>query len=100
MPWNLLLLPLGLMLLTPPEALARGPWRASEGNTSGWTLMTPEERIEHQTRIRGFTTLDACAQYRDEHHHRMAARAAERGLNLREGRHDFCAHLRPTEGQR
>lgn len=100
MAWRFPLLLLCITLFTTDNALARGPWRASEGNTSGWALMTPEERIEHQTRIRGFTTLDACAQYRDEHHREMAARAASRGLSLREGRRDFCAHLRPAEEQR
>ncbi len=99
MAWRFLLLLLSINLFAADHALARGPWRASEGNTSGWALMTPEERIEHQTRIRGFTTLDACTQYRDEHHRQMAARAAERGLNLRAGHRDVCAHLRPTDGQ-
>ncbi len=73
---------------------ARGPWRASEGNTSGWQLMSPEERIEHQATIRGFETLDVCLAYQREHHQLMAARAAELGLRLPQARRDFCAHLR------
>ena len=41
-------------------ALARGPWRASETNTRGWQFMTPEERIEHQAKVRGFTSYEEC----------------------------------------
>ncbi|QID19350.1 hypothetical protein G3580_18060 [Nitrogeniibacter mangrovi] len=73
---------------------ARGPWRADEGNTVGWQLMSPEERIEHQARIRSFTDYDACHAYQLEHHRLMEARAAERGLRLPSVRRDACAHLR------
>lgn len=75
-------------------AEARGPWRSSEDNTQGWNLMSPEERIEHQARIRGFKTYEECQAYRSEHHRWMEARARERGALLRGGHRDFCAHLR------
>jgi len=76
-------------------AWARGPLRASDGNTRGWQLMSEAERIEHQAKIRGFTDYASCRAYREEHHRLMAERAAAQGLPLRGGRHDFCAHLRP-----
>jgi len=75
-------------------AFARGPWRASESNTSGWQLMSPQERIEHQARIRGFSDYEACRAYQLEHHRLMEARAQERGVQLRPGRRDVCEHLR------
>lgn len=85
-----------LALLCIHAAQARGPGRAHEGNTTGWDLMTPEERIEHQARIRGFKTYESCQAYQLEHHRLMVARATERGLNLPGNRRDFCEHLKET----
>jgi hypothetical protein len=76
-------------------ALARGPWRASETNTRGWQFMTPEERIEHQAKVRGFGTYEECRAYQVEHHRLMEARAKQRGMALPSGGQDFCAHLKP-----
>lgn len=81
----------GMFVIDP--AAARGPWRASEANTRGWQLMTPEERIEHQGRVRGFTTLEACRSYQLGHHQLMAERARQRGVALPGGGRDICAHL-------
>lgn len=75
-------------------AWARGPWRADPDNTSGWYLMTPEERVEHQAKIRGFTRFEDCRAYQFTHHRWMEARAAERGLHLPQRGRDFCAPLR------
>lgn len=74
-------------------ALARGPWRASEENTQGWRLMTPEERIEHQAKVRSFKTYEECQAYRAEHHREMEARAKPLGLSLHPGREDICEHI-------
>ncbi len=52
-----------LLLSVAVAAQARSPVRASEGNTRGWQLMTPEERIEYQARIRGFKTYEECRSY-------------------------------------
>jgi hypothetical protein len=87
------LLPVVLLALAAPAA-AGGPWRASETNTRGWQLMTPEERIEHQARIRGFRSYDECRSYQLEHHRLMEERARQRGLELPRGRRDVCEHLR------
>lgn len=86
---------LALIVVSLPSQ-ARGPWRASEGNTRGWQFMTPEERIEHQAKIRSFRTLDECERYRAEHHHLMAERAARQGGQLSSGGRDICQHLRPV----
>ena len=79
---------------------ARGPWRASEGNTSGWHLMTPEERIEHQARIRGFKNYNDCHAYQLAHHELMAARASAQGMQLPPHSRDICEHLRPQASNR
>ena len=72
---------------------ADSPWRASGSNTRGWQLMTPEERIEHQSRVRGFTDYAACEAYRTRHHDLMAERAKQRGMTLPDGGRDFCDRL-------
>ena len=81
-------------LLLSSAASARGPWRASEANTRGWELMSPEERIEHQTRIRSFTTLEECRNYQVSHHQLMEERAQQRGLALAGSGRDICDHLK------
>lgn len=87
-----------LLLCSVAAADAGGPWRASPSNTRGWQLMTPEERIEHQARVRGFTDYDACQAYRTRHHDLMAERARQGGLTLPDGGRDFCDHLKPRQG--
>jgi len=91
---NKLIAALVIGLLLSGMASARGPWRASEANTRGWELMSPEERIEHQTRIRGFTTLEECRRYQVSHHQLMEERARLRGVSLPGGGKDVCAHLK------
>lgn len=83
-------------LLAAGLAAAGGPWRASEGNTRGWQLMSPEERIEHQRRVRSFATLDECRTYQRRHHQLMEERARQQGKALPGGRQDICAHLLPA----
>ncbi len=41
--------------------------------------MNPQERKDHQERMRNMKTCDECKAYRDQHHEEMAARAKERG---------------------
>jgi hypothetical protein len=84
-------------LLMVGSVSGRGPWRASEENVRGWQLMTAEERIEHQARIRSFTTLEACRSYQESHHRSMDERARQRGLPDPSGGRDICAHLKPDQ---
>ena len=48
----------------------------------GSQLMTRQERIEHRREMRALKTDEARQAYRLEHHRKMQARAAERGLQL------------------
>lgn len=91
-------LAIGVLLAFTVEA--RGPWRASEANTRGWQLMTPEERIEHQSRIRGFATLEECRSYQLSHHQLMEERAKQHGMALSGGGRDICEHLKPGKAPR
>jgi hypothetical protein len=66
--------------------MGRGPgagWRASSGNTAGWTLMTQQERLEHQNRLRSTKTYQECTAYVSEHRAQMAQRAQAQGTTLR-----------------
>lgn len=74
-------------------AQARGPLRASEDNTRGWNFMTPEERIAHQAKIRGFKTYAECKAYQIEQHRRIDERAQASGRKSPGGGRDYCAHL-------
>lgn len=76
-------------------AWARGPWRAGEDNTAGWQLMTPQERVEHQARLREFTDYASCRAYLDAHHLVMVERARALDLALPRARRDACARLLP-----
>ncbi|MBT1070347.1 hypothetical protein [Pelotalea chapellei] len=55
-------------------------WQGNQQNTYGWQLMTPEERTEHQNKLRSFKDFGACKEYIDEHHKQMEERAKERGI--------------------
>ncbi len=55
-------------------------WTGNQRNTYGWQLMTPQERTEHQIKLRGFTEYNACKEYVDEHHKQMEERAKEKGI--------------------
>ncbi len=93
------LLSLLLLALALP-ASARGPWRASEDNTQGWHLMSHEERIAHQSKVRGFTSLEECRTYQLSHHQQMAERARQQGVALPHGGRDFCERLQRDHGAR
>ena len=83
----------GTLLLHAWSVQARGPIRASEENTRGWNFMTPEERIAHQAKIRGFKTYEECKVYQQEQHRRINERAREAGRAPPSDGRDFCAHL-------
>lgn len=48
----------------------------------GSELMTSQERIEYQARMRNARTVEERELIRNEHHERMKERANEQGLNL------------------
>lgn len=70
-----------------------GRWGMSY--TPGWSLMTPQERQDHQTRMRSMTNYDECKGYVEQHHEQMSARAKEKGATtLASPRRDACAGLK------
>jgi hypothetical protein len=46
------------------------------------SLMTPDERAEHQRRMSSFKSFEECRAYVDDLHKKMAVRAKERGVAM------------------
>ena len=82
---------LTLAVMTTPSA---GPWRSAQGNTGGWQIMSPNERIEHQQRMRSFNDYEACKGYQAEHHIRVRERAERTGVILNKQLDSGCDQLR------
>jgi hypothetical protein len=86
--------------ITLLTAMVAGPVLAQPGNgprynwnkdnTPGWTLMTPQERSEHQAKMRAAKTYDECKAIQEEQHKTMEARAKEKGVTLHAPRRNGC----------
>ncbi|MEQ8860525.1 MAG: hypothetical protein RIC56_17935 [Pseudomonadales bacterium] len=68
-----------------PQPAAQHTEQSTREQVSGWQLMTPEERLEMQARMRSATTAEERTRIRAEHHQQMQARAMERGVELSDG---------------
>lgn len=82
----------------PAASAPRGPGmmggRWGSQYTPGWSMMTPQERTEHQEKMRSMTNRDECRAYMEQHHQQMMERAKEKGLNVpARPRRDGCARL-------
>lgn len=62
-------------------------------DTPGWSLMSPEERTEHRNKVLSLTNYDECMVYVEEHHAKMGERADQKGVTLRQPRHNLCDRL-------
>ena len=63
-------------------------------STHGWSMMTPEERQAHMSKMHSFTTAKDCRAYVAEHHALMLERAKQRGVTIpAEPPRDPCAGL-------
>lgn len=63
--------------------------------TSGWSMMSPQEREEHQSRMRGMTNYEQCKSYMEQHHQQMTQRAQEKGQAApMQPRQDACEGLK------
>jgi hypothetical protein len=72
-----------------------GGARWDSDNTPGWSMMTEQERKEHQDRMRAMKTYEECKAYADQHREQMGTRAKERGGQaLAQARRDPCAGLK------
>lgn len=63
--------------------------------TTGWSMMSPQEREEHQAKMRSITTYEECKSYRAQHHQQMIERAKQQGASVpAQPRHDACANFK------
>ena len=81
------------VLLVASVPAVAGPWRATEHNSVGWQFMTPDERVEHQRRLRGFRSYEECRAYQQAHHARMEERARQAGVVLTPKAFSVCDRL-------
>ena len=72
----------------------KGRMAFNQGNTPGWSLMTPEERSAHQQKMWSFKTFDECKAYQAEHHTAMTAKAKEQGKTLPAPRANACDRMK------
>jgi hypothetical protein len=85
---------MGAGMGTGPGAAA-GSARWGSDDTPGWSMMTEQERKEHQERMRTMKTYEECKAYADQHRELMNARAKERGGQaLAQVRRDPCGGLK------
>jgi hypothetical protein len=54
--------------------------RAGPNLTPGWSMMTPQEREQHQKDMQSAKTPEECKAMMDKHRQQMADRAKERGM--------------------
>lgn len=66
----------------------------NKDNTTGWTLMSAEERTAHRDKMRGAKTHDECKTLQDEHHKAMEVRAKEKGVTLPAPRQNGCDRMK------
>jgi hypothetical protein len=68
--------------------------RFAQNNTGVWSLMTPEERIANQNKMRAVKTYDECKLLQTEQRTLMEARAKEKGVTLPTPRQDGCDNMK------
>jgi hypothetical protein len=63
-------------------------------NTSGWSMMSADERKAHHDKMMGMKSVSDCKSYHDEHHQMMMSRAKEKGAKMpRKPRVDMCDRM-------
>lgn len=85
-------------VMRPGSGMESGPGQNSKAahfgwsrsNTTGWALMTAEERTANQAKMRAVTTYDECKTLLEENHKMMEARAKEKGVKLPKPRQNGC----------
>lgn len=89
----------GVVCAQPGPGGGMGPGhgpRWNSDNTPGWSLMTPQEREEHQKRMSEMKSREECQAYVAKQHEQMMERAKEKGRKVpAKPRHDPCANLKP-----
>lgn len=66
----------------------------NQANSGIWSLMTPEERIANQSKMRAVKTYDECKLVQTEQRTLMETRAKEKGLTLPTPRQNGCDNMK------
>lgn len=70
-----------------------GRW--NDRSSPGWSMMSAQERQEHQARLSSFKSYDECKAYLDQHHQDMMARAASQNRPMpAHPPYDACSRLK------
>ena len=83
-----------LVVALSASAQGGGDMCCGKMDTPGWSLMTPEERAEHRSKMLSFKSYEECQTYLAEHHSTMGERADQKGVVLRHPRFDACERMR------
>ena len=68
--------------------------RFNQGNTTGWSLMSADERSAHRSKMMSAKTYDECKAVQAEQHTIMEARAKEKGQTLPAPRQNGCDRMK------
>lgn len=64
-------------------------------DTSGWSMMSRQERRDHHDKMMAMTDHGACTTHMQDHHAKMVERAKARGVTMpAQPRRDACAALK------
>ncbi len=79
-----------------PGGPGKGPgFSFGPSNTSGWSMMSSQERTEHRDKMLNMKTYAECKAYVAEHRKTMEARAKEKGVAMPGGpRSDMCERMK------
>ena len=66
----------------------------NQPNSGVWSLMTPEERVASQTKMRAVKTYDECKLVQTAQHTLMETRAKEKGVTLPAPRQNGCDNMK------
>ncbi len=84
---------LGLMVGNA-NASSPYPMCCSAKDTTGWALMSADERNAHRQKMMEVKTYDGCKAMHDEHRKLMETRAKELGKNLPPLKSNMCDHMK------
>lgn len=79
----------------PGAGQGKGPgFRFNQDNTTGWSMMSEQERADHRKKMMSMTNYDECVAYMDEHHKLMQERASQQGKSLPRSKANACERMK------
>jgi hypothetical protein len=89
----------GMQGAGPGSGMGMGPgggrgMRFNKDNTTGWSLMSAEERNAHRSRMMSAKSYDECKAMQEEQHKSMEARAKDKGMTLPAPRQNGCDRMK------